>query len=229
MKREYLKKKIIFIPNAADFSLSKKVQSEKFNAPEFKKKIGLEGKFVITYVGAHGLANHLMQLIDAAAILKNSSVVFQLIGSGMQKKMLQNEVKQRNISNVVFRDPVPKSEVFKYILSSDMGASVLKNVDTFKTIYSNKTFDYMSCKCPVFLCIDGVSRDLIEHANCGVFVEPENSKLIAAKAEELSNMPKSELVKMGVNGYNYALENFDREKLSNNYIELIKKSFKILN
>ena len=184
---------------------------------------------MITYVGAHGVANHLIQLIDAASILKNSSIVFQLIGSGMQKKMLKDEVKRRNISNVIFRDPVPKAEIFKYILASDMGASVLKKVDTFKTIYSNKTFDYMSCKCPVFLAIDGVSRDLIELANCGVYVEQEKPNLIAAKAKELSNMPKSELIKMGVNGYNYAIKNFDRKKLSTEYIKLINKLVRNLN
>ena len=223
------KEKIIFIPNAADFTLAKKVQSKNFNALEFKKKIGLQGKFVITYVGAHGVANHLIQLIDAASILKNSSIVFQLIGSGMQKKMLKDEVKRRNISNVIFRDPVPKAEIFKYILASDMGASVLKKVDTFKTIYSNKTFDYMSCKCPVFLAIDGVSRDLIELANCGVYVEQEKPNLIAAKAKELSNMPKSELIKMGVNGYNYAIKNFDRKKLSTEYIKLMNKLVRNLN
>lgn len=215
--------KIIFIPNAADFTLAEQVQGFSFDALEFKKNLGFEGKFLITYVGAHGIANHLIQLIDAAVLLKDTSVVFQLIGSGMQKEMLQNEVKKRNITNVFFKDPVSKSEVFKYILASDMGASILKKADTFKTIYSNKTFDYMSCKRPVFLAIDGVSRDLVEKANCGIFVEPENSIMIAQRAKELSTLSNDILIKMGENGYNYAVENFDRVKLSTDYIEIINR------
>ena len=67
--------------------------------------------------------------------------------------MLKKEVKMRGLKNVVFVDPVPKEEVFKYILASDMGCSGLEKVDTFKTIYSNKTFDYMSCKTPILLAI----------------------------------------------------------------------------
>ena len=52
----------------------------------------------------------------------------------MQKEMLQKEVDKRSLDNVVFVDPVPKEEVYKFILASDMGASILQKNDTFKTI-----------------------------------------------------------------------------------------------
>ncbi len=218
------KEKVIFIPNAADFSLAEEVQKDpSFNATNFKKSLGLENKFVITYVGAHGIANHLIQLIDAAEKLQNTNIVFQLIGSGMRKKFLQNEVLKRNLNNVIFREPVSKSEVFKYILSSNVGTSVLKNVETFKTIYSNKTFDYMSCKKPILLIIDGISRELIENSKCGIFAEPENISDIVNKSKEMSFIKKNDLRQMGLNGYNYAVENFDRLKLSEKYIQKINE------
>ena len=52
--------------------------------------------------------------------------------------------------------------------------AILKKTDTFKTVYPNKVFDYMSCKKPVFVTIDGITRDLIETSNCGLYAEPEN-------------------------------------------------------
>ncbi len=213
--------KIIFIPNAADFTLAEQLQNDHFDADAFKKELGLDGKFVITYVGAHGVANHLIQLVDAAERLQDTPVVFQLIGSGMKKQELQDEVKKRALHNVIFRDAVPKAEVFKYILASDMGASVLKKVDTFKTIYSNKTFDYMSCKRPVFLAIDGVSRELVENADCGLYVEPENIDDIERKLRETIKDTES-LVKQGQNGYAYAKKHFDREVLAQHYVNHLK-------
>jgi len=213
-------KKVIFIPNAADFSLAEKVQQD-FDAVAFKKELGLSDKFVITYVGAHGVANHLIQLVEAAEKLTETNIVFQLIGAGMRKEALIEEVKKRNLSNVIFRNPVPKQEVFKYILASDAGASVLKKVDTFKTIYSNKTFDYMSCKRPVFLAIDGVSRQLVNDAKCGVYVDPENSKAIAKGAKALSNMSAVDINQMGENGYTFAKLHFDRDDLAKEYINKI--------
>src|SRR5690606_9317489 len=101
-------------------------------------------------------------------------VLFLLIGQGMEKARLIEKAKAMNVKNVRFIGPVAKKEVFQFILASEMGASVLKKVDTFKTVYSNKTFDYFSCKKPILMAIDGVSRELVEAAQAGTYVEPEN-------------------------------------------------------
>lgn len=215
------KEKVIFIPNAADFTLADKVQKD-FDADAFKKELGLDGKFVITYVGAHGIANHLIQLIDVAEKLQNTNIIFQLIGSGMRKEFLQKEVSIRNLKNVIFRNSVPKSEVFKFILASNAGTSVLKNIDTFKTIYSNKTFDYMSCKIPILMIIDGVSRELIEESRAGIYVEPENTKSILEGINILTSMNKNELQIMGNAGYEYSKKHFDRVFLAKNYIKKLQ-------
>ncbi|GHB85673.1 glycosyltransferase family 4 protein [Persicitalea jodogahamensis] len=211
--------KIIFIPNAADFALSEEVMVD-FDAEAFRHEHDLVGKFVITYVGAHGVANHLVQVLDTAALLRDTEALFLLIGDGMQKKDLIAEAQRRNLTHVRFVDSVPKREVFRYILASDMGASVLKKVDTFKTIYSNKTFDYFSCQKPVLMAIDGVSRALVEKADAGIFVEPENPKDFAEKIRFYLQNP--ELIKrQGESGYRYAREHFDREELALRYLALI--------
>jgi glycosyltransferase involved in cell wall biosynthesis len=125
------------------------------------------------------------------------------------------------LKNVIFFDPVPKDEVFKYILASDMGASVLKKADAFKTVYSNKTFDYMSCKKPILMAIDGVSRKLVEDAEAGAYVEPENPRDFAEKVRFYMNNIDQVLFQ-GINGYEYAIENYDREVLAQKYINYIK-------
>lgn len=217
--------KIIFIPNAADFTLSEKIVAN-FDLALFRKEQNLEGKFVITYVGAHGVANHLEQILETGLLLADTNVLFLLIGDGMEKKRLQALAHEMQVPNVRFLEPVPKIEVFKYILASDMGASVLKNVDTFKTVYSNKTFDYMSCKRPILMAIDGVSKELVEEAKAGVFVEPENAADFAKKIRlYLANPNKG--IEEGENGYKFAKDNFDRTFLAKKYIESMRKLMKI--
>ncbi len=228
LNKKVPKDKVIFIPNAADFGIANELYDEKFDATAFKIQNGWETNVIITYVGAHGVANHLIQVIDTAELIKKKhpEVLFLLIGAGMRKKKLKEEVEKRGLKNVVFKDQMPKKEVFKYIMASDFGASVLKKVDTFKTIYSNKTFDYMSCKKPIMLAIDGVSRELIKTANCGYFIEPENPHDWAVKMDEILLKSDEQHLEMGSNGYTYASKHFDRTLLAKKYIELIESKIK---
>lgn len=212
--------KIIYIPNAADFNLSENLLLT-FDPQILRKQKGAMDKFVIIYVGAHGLANGLQQILDTAELLKDTNVVFWLIGKGMKRNELMVDAFKRELNNIEFIEPVPKSEVFKYILASDMGTSVLIRNETFKTIYSNKTFDYMSCKKPVLLAIDGVSRKMIEEAQAGIFVEPENPMDFAKKIRWYLKNPEL-LRQQGENGYQYARKNFDRDKLSVEYMEQLE-------
>lgn len=213
--------KLIFIPNAADFNLSERVLKD-FDRENFRAKHDLSDKFVITYVGAHGVANHLEQILYSAELLKDTNVEFLLIGQGMRKDSLIELRNSMNIDNVRFIDPVPKAEVFKYIAASEMGASVLKNVDTFKTVYSNKTFDYMSCKTPILMAIDGASRELVELADAGSYVEPENIHEFNRIIRKYLADPKL-LESQGNKGYVYAKANFDRMVLAERYIDSIEK------
>ncbi|GGE23871.1 glycosyltransferase family 4 protein [Sphingobacterium cellulitidis] len=220
-KKGINEEKLIMIPNAADFTLSEEILNN-FERDQFRKENDLEGKFVITYVGAHGVANHLDQILEAGKLLEDTNVLFLLIGQGMEKAKLLEKAKKMGVINVRFHDPVPKKEVFKFIIASDMGASVLKKVDTFKTVYSNKTFDYFSCKKPILMAIDGVSRELIENANAGTFVEPENANEYNRIIREYLN--NRDRVKFeGENGYNYAKNNFDRRVLADRYLKSISK------
>lgn len=218
-KKGIAESKLIQISNASDFSLSEKLL-QTFDVAAFRKQHDLEGRFVITYVGAHGVANHLEQVIDAGEALKDTNVLFLLIGQGMEKERLKKMAADRNVTNVRFLDPVPKAEVFCYILASEMGASVLKRVDTFKTVYSNKTFDYMSCRKPILMAIDGVSRELVEDAGAGTYVEPENIDEYNRIIRQYLADP-ARLQREGDSGYAYAKENFDREVLARRYINYI--------
>ena len=211
--------KLVQISNASDFSLSEKLLND-FDREAFRMEHGLDGKFVITYVGAHGVANYLEQLVDAGEALADTNVLFLLIGQGMEKDKVRKMAEDRKVTNVRFLDSVPKAEVFRYILASEMGASVLKRVDTFKTVYSNKTFDYMSCKRPILMAIDGVSRELVEEAGAGVYVEPENTAEYSRIIRQYLNDPQR-IVREGESGYRYAKLNFDREVLAKKYLDHI--------
>ncbi|MBO9615855.1 MAG: glycosyltransferase family 4 protein [Dyadobacter sp.] len=218
-------RKIVMIPNAADLRWSEQALRS-LCTRELRVKLGLEGKFVIIYVGAHGLANDLMQLLEAATLLRGTDAHFLLVGDGMQKKMLIEEANFRDLGNVSFLDPVSKEKVFEYILMADAGVAVLKKADIFKTVYSNKTFDYLSCKKPVLMVIDGVSRDLVEQAKAGMFSEPGNPVELARKIRVYMEN-RALLSEHGDNGYQFVRVHFDRDKLAKRLLECIENQLKV--
>lgn len=215
--------KVVMIPNGADFSLAESVVGL-HNREEERIRLGYDDRIVITYVGAHGVANDLMQVVDVAEAIQHTipEILFVLIGDGMEKPKLATEIETRGLDNIKLLDSVPKSEVFRYILASDYGLSILKKVDTFKTIYSNKTFDYMSCRTPILMVIDGVSRELVEQAKCGLYIPPGDTKAFIDQLHNIRVWSEDKRSDMGVAGYRYAKAHFDRKKLAREYLHSLE-------
>jgi glycosyltransferase involved in cell wall biosynthesis len=221
-RKKIFSEKIMYIPNGVDFSLLEAI-SGTFNTSQFRKDHNLpDDVFLMIYVGAHGVANGLGLILETAKKLRNDPVFFMLIGTGMEKAKLQEQVVNEDIDNILFLDPVPRSEVYKYILVSDAGISILIKADTFKTIYSNKTFDYMSCKKPILMAIDGISRELVETAESGLYVEPGNAEDFTEKIRfYLRNRTLAK--KHGENGYTFVKKHFNRKDLALEYLEELEK------
>lgn len=211
--------KICFIPNGADLDIFQPGPKDNW----VREKYNLEDKFVITYMGAHGVANHLESLLEVGKEFKqDEDIVILLIGDGMRKKDLVQKAKEENISNVLFVDSQPKHTIPDFCNASDICTAVLKKVDTFKTVYPNKVFDYMSCAKPILLGIDGVARELVEESGSGYYVDPEDPKSFADKIRELKSNP--DLVRrLGESGLAFVRDQFSREALAEKYIEELEK------
>ncbi len=217
-KKRVKKDRISMIPNGADLDIFKPGEKENW----VREKHDLQGKYVVTYVGAHGVANHLIQLLEAAKLLLDDpDIVILLVGAGMQKEMLKETAQEWGLNNVCFVDAVPKNEIVDYVAASDVCTAVLKKVDTFKTVYPNKVFDYMSAKRPIVIGIDGVARKLVEESGAGIYVEPENSQDFVNAVRKLKNDPDL-CKKFGDQGFEYVSKHFSREVLAEKYVEIIE-------
>ena len=215
--------KLVLIPNGADFDLFKPGPTNNW----VRKHYNLQDKFVVAYLGAHGVANNLISLLRVAEACKDfEDIVFMLVGDGMEKEKLLSYAKEKGLSNVLFIPAQPKSKVADFCRAADVCTAVLKKVETFKTVYPNKVFDYMSCAKPILIGIDGVARELIEKSQCGFYVDPEDVEGFKKRILQLKANPNlaSEL---GQNGLNFVRTHFSREQLAEKYekvlLELVKK------
>jgi len=211
------KDRIVFVPNGADLDLFAPGPRDN----EVRRRHGWGNIFVALYAGAHGKANCLRQLIDAAELLREEEVLLISVGEGPERHELAEEATRRGLSNVSFLGAVSKEEMPAYVQAADVGMAVLKRVDTFKTVYPNKVFDYMACERPVLVAIDGVARRLVEEeAHAGLFAEPENAKEIAERILQLKANPGL-CREFGRAGRKYVLDNFSREVLAARYERIL--------
>jgi hypothetical protein len=89
----------------------------------------------------------------------------------MEKPRLQEKARFMMLKNLNFLEPVSKREVFKYIVSSDIGASVLKKSEIFKTVKLQSSDKLQSGGCIIeteFGAIDASVPERIERAMIAV-------------------------------------------------------------
>lgn len=200
--------KISFISNG--------VSIENFGPNKSKRKqvrelLSLGDKFVVTYTGAMGLANDIDTILQAASNLRHDdNIHFLLVGDGKERTRLQKQKAARNLTNVTFAGPVPKSDIPGILDASDACLATLKDIPMFRTTYPNKVFDYMAASRPTILAIDGVIRDVIETAEGGVLVPPGNASALSDAISRLSQ-DRQQAQAMGSAAREYVAKHFNRK------------------
>lgn len=207
--------KIIFIPNGGDVEMFTPGPREN----EARAALGWDDRFVVMYSGAHGRANALRQLLDAAERLRDRpEVLIAFVGDGPERPELEAEAARRGLSNVVFHGAQPKARMPTIVQACDVGAAVLQDNPTFRTVYPNKVFDYMACARPVLLAIDGVARQLVcDDAQAGLFAPPEDGAALAERIRWLADHP-GERAAMGERGRAWVTSNASRDALAQRYL-----------
>ncbi len=188
---------------------------------DFRRTHDWGDKFVALYAGAHGMSNDLEVLLNAAALLQGSAIQIVLIGDGKDKPGLISRARDLGLANISFLPAVPKSEMAGVLAAADAGIAILRPIEAYKTTYPNKVFDYMAAGRPVLLAIDGVIREVVEAAGCGLFVKPGDAAALAQAARTLaSDRPLARA--MGMKGKAYLNRYFSREKIAEDLIQVLE-------
>lgn len=188
-----------------------------------RRALNLEYKFVVLYAGALGQANDIDTILRAAKRLNDDiRIRFVLFGDGKERARLQAETERMQLTNVLFAGVRAKKEMPIVVATSDVCLAILQDIPMFRTTYPNKVFDYMAAGRPTVLVIDGVSRELIESSDGGVFVQPGDDAMLAEKILELSKDSKR-VQQMGRNAREYLVKHLNRRDKLNETLELLMK------
>ena len=191
---------------------------------DIRTELGAQEKFIVSYIGTMGNAHGLETLIEAAAKLQDSAprVLFLLLGEGAEKEALVSLSRSRGVSNLRFVDQQSRAKIPAYICASDACLVLLKKTEIFRTVIPTKMLEFMSCARPVILGVEGQAQKILEDAQAGICIEPEDPSKLAETVSRLAQDPQ--LGKsLGRNGRRYILQHYTRRQASAAYIRLLNK------
>ena len=183
---------------------------------ELRAKSGFDpNEFVVMYSGNMGMAHVLDPIIGAATKIEKSlpDVKFVFVGGGVRKPGLEEQVAERNLSNVEFRDYVPLEQLGESLTSADVQLISLQ-AESAGCVMPSKLYGCLASGRPIVaICPDeselaGIVRQSESGIVCDTSVSNEATvDAIVGALRRLRNDADAAAT-LGTNGRSYATENF---------------------
>lgn len=212
--------KITVIKNGVDLTLFQATERDE----RFRESIGLTDKFVVSYVGTHGMAHGLETIIEAARLLRSHTHIgFLLVGDGAERRRLLAMRDALGLTNVVMLDQQTRASMPMIWSVTDASLVILRDKPVFRTVIPSKIFEAMAMRRPIVLGVLGESRQIVENAGAGLCVPPEDAQSLADSILALSADPAL-VGSLGESGHAYVTRHHDRVALARRFAALTRKT-----
>jgi glycosyltransferase involved in cell wall biosynthesis len=174
--------------------------------------VGAE-EMVAVYAGAHGRANGLGVVLDAAARLRGTGIRILLVGDGAEKPALMARAAAEELP-VLFLDPMPKRRLAGLLAGADAGLLCLAPVPEFaEWTAPNKLAECLAAGLPVVANVPGRAQRLLAEGGCGLTVPPGDGDGLAAALLAMADDPARRRV-MGQAARRLAERHFDSRQIA---------------
>lgn len=194
----------------------------------FRKRNGIEDKFLVTYSGNLGLFHDFDTLIEAAKSFQlmkndhNDHIVFAIVGRGDQKARVVSKVGETGLKNIIFDDFLPADEHYDLLASSDVLLTTLKpGVENCSV--PSKTYPYIVSGKPVIAIMSAESEiaQTIREEKAGYVIEPGQAESLVSTLEVMMQDPEL-MQTISNNAKDAGKRRFTREKVIPMYEKLFQ-------
>jgi colanic acid biosynthesis glycosyl transferase WcaI len=186
-------------------------------------KLGLCNKTCIIYSGTLGLKHNPDLIINSAFKLKDKAdVVFIVISEGLGAELIKKESKRLDLKNMIVLDFQDYNDLPLVLSNADILISILEKDAALYSVPS-KVLTYLCAKKPIVLSVpsSNLSAKILSNANAGFCIESGNEEAFIKSIEIL--IEDSELRdELGLNGRNYAEQNFPISIIAKKFITVFK-------
>ena len=171
----------------------------------------------------------LKTVIESAELLRQTfpEIQFLFVGEGADRKFLHSLVSEKGLSNVHFLPQQPRERIPELIQASDICLVPLRNEPVFRTVIPSKMLEFMAGARPIILGVQGQAQEILEAADAGIPVKPEDSEALAKSIIDLYQNSSQRKV-LGRNGRKYVLQHLTRKCTAEAYLEVLKRHIQIV-
>ena len=192
--------KVLLLPNGVDIQLFKPQTADRV----WQASLGLpHDRHLLLYAGTHGYAHGMEVILQSAQLLKETPVLFLLVGGGSDKNRIQQLSEQMQLKNVLFWSSQSPELIARLYSLSMAGISTFRDSPWLACTRAAKTLPILACGKPVLLCGAGEGAQLITAANAGIVISPGDHLGLARAIQQLLNNPNY-AEQLGSQGRNYA-------------------------
>ncbi len=205
-KSEGLDIPIVIVPNCAETDF---IEPRPKTDNALLKELGLSQKFVLLYSGNMGRTHDLESILECAASLADRpDVHFLFIGDGGKKKWLEEQKRDRNLTNVTILGLKPRAEQPVFLNACDVSLISLNRGMNGISVPS-RTYNVMAAGKPIIAVADEGSELslLVEEEQIGWRIDPQDHIGLAALITRIAEDP-SELSDMGARARRAAEEKY---------------------
>lgn len=206
----------------ANWANASSVVPQSTAASATRRRLGLEGHFVIGYSGNLGRAHEFDTLIGAARLLRaDSQFAFVITGGGAKAEALRAAVRAEGLENFVFQGYQPEELLSDSLAAADIHfVSLLPALEGL--IVPSKIYGILAAGRPTVFVgdTDGDLGRMLGTQGCGVAVSVGDSVRLAAELVALRDSPER-LASMGLRARQLALSRYTSEHAVTDWLELV--------
>lgn len=212
--------KISVIPNWAEEASFRPAPRD----AELANHLGIRRSFTLMYAGNHGEMQNLDVLIRSAELLRSrTDIGIALVGDGVRKDALKRHVHDLGLDNVTFVDPQPFERMSDILALADTQLVSLKDVPLYRVTMPSKIQANMAAQQPIIAAVAGDAATVVEHADCGLTVEPGNPESLASAISFMADLPRASRDAMGQRARDFYLERFSEQAAGDALVTMLEQ------
>lgn len=149
----------------------------------------LTGRFVVGYLGTHGMAHALDKVLAGAALLQErADIAFFFVGGGAERARVESIVAEQKLGNVRLIPRQPKEMMPRLWSLCDVSIIPLRDTPVFQTVIPSKLFECMGSGVPVIMSLPhGEATRIVQETEVGICIPPEDPAALAAAVTRLAD------------------------------------------